>query len=58
MKAWDILASNPELQGLLESSVKDDLKYYFDSRNRKKNNFPGYSSPISCSFPLLTFMDG
>lgn len=36
MKAWDILASNPELQGLLESSVKDDLKYYFDSRNRKK----------------------
>lgn len=36
MKAWDILASNPELQGLLESSVKDDLKCYFDSRNRKK----------------------
>ena len=28
MKAWDILVSNPELQGLLESSVKDGLKCY------------------------------
>ena len=36
MKAWDILVSNPELQGLLESSVKDGLKCYFDSRNKKK----------------------